>query len=439
MRIKHLLALASLIFPLVSCNGETPSNKSVMSMYIYGEASEGLSEASKIKLAKVYDSADNLQDGLFEIFLDFTPGEVTLEDDYGRKWELSSDGKASVTGAATSLSLDGLHRLVIDTKSGSWHACTIQSVTFCALYGEHQSVDGVYGGKGKWTFGGISFDAEEGEAKYYRFEVKSDHSEEISYLGSIQDRNDSDPESYRSSYQFIRILGNSDIKASDDAAASFRFISTDKGTATITLNMIQTNARYMHTVEITPLGPPAAFMGDSITENWRKTSTGQPEFFSENGYLNKGISGQNSTQILARFEADIIAESPQTVVICCGTNDIAGNGGVTTNDYVLSNIATMAKMATEAHIKVILCSLLPCNYYYWATSVHPEDRIADLNERIRNLAQTNGYSYVDYYSSMVDADRGLNSAYTSDRCHPNQAGYTVMEGLVKPVIDSLVE
>ncbi|MGM9735722.1 MAG: GDSL-type esterase/lipase family protein [Candidatus Cryptobacteroides sp.] len=439
IRIKPLLALASLILPLVSCNGETPADNEVMSMYVHGEASEGLSEASRIKLGKVYGPADDLQDGLFEIFLDFTPGEIILEDDGGRKWGLSSDGTASVTGTSSTLSLNGLHRLVIDTKSGRWHACAIQSVTFRALYGERQTVEGVYNGKGSWTFGGISLDADEGQVKYYRFEVASEHPEEISYLCSVSDQNGSDPESYRSTYQFIRILGSSDINASDDKAASFRFISTDKGTATVTLNMVQSNARYMHYVEITPPGPPAAFMGDSITENWRKSSTGHPEFFSDNGYLNKGISGQNSTQILARFEQDIIAESPQTVIICCGTNDIAGNGGVTTNDYILSNISAMAQMATQAHIKVILCSLLPCNYYYWATSVHPEDRIADLNEKIRNLALSNGYPYVDYYTPMVDADRGLNSAYTSDRCHPNQAGYTVMEGIVKPVIDSLVK
>lgn len=226
----------------------------------------------------------------------------------------------------------------------------------------------------------------------------------------------------------------------DSFAGAFRFKPADsKGTAEISLFLAKGQARYIHNVDVTPSGPPAAFMGDSITENWRKSSTGHPEFFSDNGYINKGISGQNSTQILARFATDIVAENPKCVVICCGTNDIAGNGGVTTNEYVVSNISKMAKMADDANIDVILCSLLPCNYYYWAKDVRPEERIADLNERIKALADTNGWEYVDYYTPMVDAERGLKAEYTSDRCHPNKAGYTVMEEVVKPVIDKVLE
>ena len=126
---------------------------------------------------------------------------------------------------------------------------------------------------------------------------------------------------------------------------------------------------------------------------------------------------------------------PKQVVILCGTNDIAQNDGVyVSNEEIRDNIAWMASEAEGSGIKVVLCSVLPSTRFYWAASIHPEDIIIQLNVLIKALAAEKGYAYVDYYSALVDSNKGLPSKYSSDGCHPNQDGYTVMEGLVLPVL-----
>ena len=128
---------------------------------------------------------------------------------------------------------------------------------------------------------------------------------------------------------------------------------------------------------------------------------------------------------------------PKQVVILCGTNDIAQNDGVyVSNEEIRDNIAWMASEAEGSGIKVVLCSVLPSTHFYWASSIHPEDIIIQLNVLIKALATEKGYTYVDYYSALVDSNKGLPSQYSSDGCHPNQAGYTVMEGLILPVLIS---
>ena len=182
-------------------------------------------------------------------------------------------------------------------------------------------------------------------------------------------------------------------------------------------------------------------MGDSITENWRKSSTGHPEFFTDNNYLNFGISGQTTTQMLARFEKEVVANKPQCVVICGGTNDIAGNGGAIENSAILKNIEEMGNMAQEARIKVILCSILPTDHYWWKPNMTPGEivsRIAEMNTLIRNLCNNRNWTYVDYFTPMADKTTGaILSQYSDDRIHPNQAGYEVMEGIIRPVIRSV--
>lgn len=442
--MKRSLLLFSSLLLFLSCTKEDGNNVSVDSLSVYGDAAESTSENSSIQMFPVY-GADNVRiSGAFEIYLSFSEGGFTIKDDHGTVWTLASGGAMVENGGASSLGETGIFRLRVDLNAMSWSRVRVNSVSFHPLFGDRAPVEGVYDRRGRWNFSDIPLERNEGEEMYYRFDVDTDSPEELAYLCSTKDMNASDPGSYKSSYQYIRTLGKGEFASiggtEEGTAGAFRFRSADSmGTADIRVSLSKGQARYIHNVEIIPMGPPAAFMGDSITENWRKSSTGHPEFFTDNGYLNKGISGQNSTQILARFQTDIVANTPRCVVICCGTNDIAGNGGETTNEYVLGNISEMAMMAKEANIRVILCSLLPCNYYYWKPSVHPEDRIGDLNRRIRALADTNNWEYVDYYTPMVDDARGLKSEYTSDRCHPNQAGYSVMESIVKPVIDKVLK
>ena len=183
----------------------------------------------------------------------------------------------------------------------------------------------------------------------------------------------------------------------------------------------------------------AVFMGDSITENWNKSSAGHPEFFTSNCYKAKGISGQTTTQMLARFDADVVALAPRCVVICGGTNDIAGNQGAVTDQSIIVNIAAMASKAKAAGIKVALCSILPCNYYYWKPEMRPAERIKTVNGLIKALAEENGYSYVDYHTPMQADDGSLPEMYTSDGCHPNKAGYAVMEEIVVPIVNDALK
>lgn len=173
------------------------------------------------------------------------------------------------------------------------------------------------------------------------------------------------------------------------------------------------------------------FMGNSITEGWGQID---PNFFAEKPYINSGISGQTTTQMLERYNRDVINFLPTVVVILAGTNDIAGNGGSTTVKRIQANIVSMAQQAKSNGIKVVLCSVLPVYKYPWNESVNPIDSITSLNNLLKIYAQENEMIYADYYSPMVNEQKGLKSDYTSDGVHPNLAGYKVMEPIAEEAI-----
>jgi lysophospholipase L1-like esterase len=173
------------------------------------------------------------------------------------------------------------------------------------------------------------------------------------------------------------------------------------------------------------------FMGDSITELW---SVVHPSFFSEKSYINRGIGGQTSPQMLVRFRADVIALKPSVVVLLAGANDIAQNTGPSTLEMIANNIFSMVELATANNIKVILCSVLPVFDFYWRQGLEPAGKIVTLNKMISEYAYTNAIPYVDYYSAMVDEQKGLKSMYSEDGVHPNKAGYEVMVPLAHEAI-----
>ena len=178
------------------------------------------------------------------------------------------------------------------------------------------------------------------------------------------------------------------------------------------------------------------FLGNSITDFWVDK---HPEFFSDNGYVDRGISGQTTSQMLVCFREDVLQLKPEIVVILAGINDIAENTGPYTEAYTFGNIKTMAELAQAKGIKVILCSILPCNKFFWnpdITDMVP--KIISLNAKIKSYADANGLPYVNYYDQMIyGSDGALNPDYTSDGCHPTLEGYLVMEPLVKAEIDSV--
>ena len=177
------------------------------------------------------------------------------------------------------------------------------------------------------------------------------------------------------------------------------------------------------------------FMGNSITEEWMRF---QPEFFSDNKYINRGISGQTTPQMLIRFRPDVIDLKPTAVVILAGINDIAENTGPSTVKMIAGNIISMAELAESNGIKVIISSILPASGFSWSPIHDPPPKILAINTIIKNYAEKNGMTYLDYYSSMVDDQEGLKKEYGLDEVHPNKKGYQVMSMLVEKAIANML-
>ncbi len=172
-------------------------------------------------------------------------------------------------------------------------------------------------------------------------------------------------------------------------------------------------------------------LGNSIFKNWEKY---YPEFFNDKSLVNRAISGQTTPQMLIRFRADVIDLKPEVVVILAGTNDIAGNTGPTTLKMIMDNISSMAELAIENEIKVVLCSVLPTLDYPWKTGLNPSGKIIALNKLIKDYADQKGIEYLDYYSMLVDEKGGLKTELTFDGVHPNKEGYLQMAPLTVETI-----
>ena len=184
--------------------------------------------------------------------------------------------------------------------------------------------------------------------------------------------------------------------------------------------------------------PPApgenrvVFMGDSITDGWGK---GQAPFFPEKPYINRGISGQTTPQMLVRFRPDVINLKPKVVVTLAGTNDIAGNTGAETLENIEDNLASMSELARANGIRVVLAAVIPvCDYLRPQTARRPPQQILALNDWIKSYTAKNGFIYLDYYSAMVDSSGMFKQELTYDCLHPNDAGYAVMAPLAERAI-----
>jgi len=180
------------------------------------------------------------------------------------------------------------------------------------------------------------------------------------------------------------------------------------------------------------------FMGDSITDIWQGESFGF--FVASKPYVDRGISGQTTPQMLVRFRPDVIDLKPKVVVILAGTNDIAGNTGPMTDEDVERNLASMAELAKAHGIKVVLASITPTSGYHPPpsgvpqTTTRPMARIRAINEWIQKYAAENGHVYLDYFTPMLDSTGVMKSELTRDDLHPNAAGYAIMGPLAEAAI-----
>ena len=179
-----------------------------------------------------------------------------------------------------------------------------------------------------------------------------------------------------------------------------------------------------------PIDNLVVFMGNSITESW---STFRPNFFQNNSFLNRGISGQTTPQMLIRFKPDVVNLKPNSVVILAGINDIAGNTGPMVISNIAENIFSMSEIAKEYGINVYICSVLPAKDFPWSPNLDPANKVIRLNEILKDYCVKNDIVYVDYYSKMNDGEGGLKvPEYTSenDLVHPNSNGYALMESVI---------
>ena len=195
--------------------------------------------------------------------------------------------------------------------------------------------------------------------------------------------------------------------------------------------------RYAAANQAVEKAPAVVFIGNSITDKW---DDAHPLFFSDNNYANRGISGQVSSQMLVRFQADVIRLQPQIVVILAGTNDIALNNGYIAIEHIVDNVQSMCELAQFHHIRPVICSVLPAAQYPWRKEVeNPAEIIRRLNTLLRNYAEQNGIPYVDYYSALVDEQGGLPDIYSKDGVHPIAAGYDIMETIISAEINRLLQ
>ncbi|HUB18308.1 MAG TPA: SGNH/GDSL hydrolase family protein [Acidobacteriaceae bacterium] len=211
-----------------------------------------------------------------------------------------------------------------------------------------------------------------------------------------------------------------------------------EGNARMLMNDFGQLARY-HDDDV-KLGPPApgekrvVFFGDSITDIWKLD-----ESFPDKHYINRGIGGQTTPQMLVRFRPDVIDLHPAVVVVLAGTNDIAGNTGEETLEQIEGDYETMAELARANGIRIVFSSLTPINDYnqraLWFFLQRSTEKILTLNDWLKKYCADNGLIYLDYFPAMVDGRGMLKAELTEDGLHPNAAGFAVMAPLAEAAIE----
>lgn len=177
--------------------------------------------------------------------------------------------------------------------------------------------------------------------------------------------------------------------------------------------------------------PDVVFMGDSITDRW---IDGDPAFFEKAKAVDRGISGQTSSQMLVRFSDDVIDLHPHVVHILAGTNDIAGNSGPMTIQDYKNNIMAMVDLARAHRIRVVLGAIPPSAAFWWAPDIQPTQMIPQLNIWLKSYAAAQRLPFVDYYTALAASDGSLSTRYSNDGVHPNRDGYAVMGQLALQAI-----
>ena len=395
-------------------------------------------------------------EGVWDLYGSFSASDKIVVRDAGKEYISLNIPQSKV----------GVCRLRINGADKSWSLVKIDKLALTVTEGgDTQPIEGEYIGNGVWSFEKFSVAS---ARLRYRYTLSTDKEAALKYILATWDNAGSAPQAHTPEYLAPRALGEDEYASLflKENRACWMFPEDKVGLlASITLNMNVPGQEIAYT---TPhKGPKAVFIGDSITWQWARVSRTDaktniviplsplpsfmtlsgdnvitrfhPEFFTNNNYVNRGTSGENTTQMLNRYNVDVLSLDPSVVVIMGGTNDLAQGY---TKAQIVENIAEMASRAEALGMKVVLCSVTPCNDVYSRLS-DPNTKgahILALNVMIKALATSNGYIYCDYYPSLAAADGlALKEEYRLyDALHPNPDAYTVMEGIIKPILDSLL-
>ena len=426
-----------------------------------------ISSGLEIKGAVDYTGAMvPVADGVWDVYGRFRSGQVTVTD-AGKEY-LSFQVPAQK---------EGLCRLRVKSDR-TYSLVRIDKISLVVTdggvdnprVGSKPPVEAVYRGGGVW---GVTKLLVATDHMRFRFHLETDSPDELSYWCPTWDDAGSQPSSsYSDDYLKVRSLGQDEYEALGimDSFACWMFPASETDRmASFTLPMNKVATQLEVAFSTSHLGPRAIFMGDSIIRHWGSSSPRQlekseivipmdpmpswmrddgdfvtvfwhPEFFSDNDYISAGISGNSTTQMLARFRNDALIPDPQCIVIMGGTNDLS-EGQSEADIFV--NIRKMAEQTEAGGIKLILCSVTPCNHSHSGLS-NPQTKgahINELNRMIKEYAESKGIIYCDFHSLLVDTDGlSLQNRYRLyDDLHPNPDAYTVMEGAIKPLIDSITE
>jgi lysophospholipase L1-like esterase len=240
---------------------------------------------------------------------------------------------------------------------------------------------------------------------------------------------------------FVTVMGRGQAPAAVAAPApAVAPVDTAKQIAAMQVKLDDWPQLGRYRAENAALAPTApgeervVFYGDSITDGWGR-GPGMGDFFPGKPYVNRGISGQTTPQMLVRFRQDVIDLHPAAVLILAGVNDVAGNTGLMTPEMTEDNFRSMVELAKANGIRVIIASILPAAEFPWRPGVHPAAKIQALNVWLQGYCADHSLIYLDYYSAMADANGGMKPGLSFEGVHPNANGYAVMTPLAQAAID----
>ena len=334
--------------------------------------------------------------------------------------------------------------------------------------GNKAPIEAEYKGDGVWTVPKLYVG---NDHMRFRFLLETDNSFDLKYYCACWDNAGAQPSEYTADYLKVRALGQDEydaLKLKDNRACWMFPAGEIDRLAEFTLSMNASVPSMAVAFSTAHTGPKAVFIGDSITWQWGLTTntraissilipidplpswlkisgsnvviTWHSDFFTSNNYLDKGISAENTSQMVVRYKKDVLDKDPQCVVIMGGTNDLAQGVSKAT---ILANIKSMAEQAEALNMKVILCTITPCNREYSNLS-NPKTKgahIKEVNRMVKEYADSKGFTWCDYHSALVDTD-GLamqQRYWLYDDLHPNPDAYTVMEGIIKPIIEEVIK